>query len=260
MQTKHIYFILFLVALLCFKNSDAQNKLFLCTGYGKDGSYSGAYERWNIQKDGNYMYIYFQPLSILRDTVYVSIDKTYNRRDSNYYQYDRYFLVPDSSKKWAVNKYTFTKPGKYKITAFDINNNQLSEPYYTDIDINLNDYKDMHYVDTWYYNQSKIGFYEKAVGDSMIGRNDVFPYKPEGTNVVLYIEQPEKQPFKTNHFLASIYTNDNNHRFITSKMYYVNEQWHWTFVNVDFDKKGKYLLELYNEDDVFINSSPIEIK
>ena len=236
MNKKLSYYFAFTIALsFCIQCSFAQNKLLLCTGYDKDGKYSGAYNEWNIQKDSNFMYLFYESATPLNDTLLVIIDKVFNRTDTNFYEFDHYYLVPDISKKWAVNKYIFSKSGKYKITVFDRNN-------------------------TWYYNQSETGFYENNKGDTMVGRNDVFSYKQDGTRVILYIGQKDKRPLKTTHLISRIYTNDTCHEFIRSNSYYVDENWSWTFVPVYFYKKGKYTVELYNDDDIFINSTPIEIK
>jgi hypothetical protein len=261
MNKKLSYYFAFTIALsFCIQCSFAQNKLLLCTGYDKDGKYSGAYNEWNIQKDGNFMYLFYESATPLNDTLLVIIDKVFNRTDTNFYEFDHYYLVPDISKKWAVNKYIFSKSGKYKITVFDRNNNQLAQPYITNIDFNVNEYNEMKFVDTWYYNQSETGFYENNKGDTMVGRNDVFSYKQDGTRVILYIGQKDKRPLKTPHLISRIYTNDTCHEFIRSNSYYVDENWSWTFVPVYFYKKGKYTVELYNDDDIFINSTPIEIK
>ncbi len=253
-------FIAYILLALQLNISKAENKLILCTNYSSDGTHSGTYENWSIQKGGNYMYLFYESISPITDTVYISISKKFNRKDTNYYEYDHYYLVPDSSKKWAVNKYTFTKSGSYKISVHNRFHTTLSSPLFTDINLAENEYNDIYFPDTWYYNQSKIYFYEKAIGDSMVGKSDSYLYNAAGNKIILYIEQENKSPLKSGHLFISIYTADKCHEFINSFTYYINEKWYWTFVPINFNKKGKFIVELYNDDDVFINSSILEIK
>lgn len=260
MRYKTLTCLFFLFLLLNFHNSFAQNKLFLCTGYNEDGRTEGTFENWTIQKDGNFMYIFYQSATPINDTLFVTLERVFNRRDSNYYEYDHYYLVPDVSKKWAVNKYTFTQAGNYKIRVYDRTGNELAAPYTAEIDMDEKAYIDMHFTDTWYYEQSSIFFYEKAVGDSMIGKSNLFKYEAPQTKVMVYIDQSKTKTFKTNHFFVSVYTADKCREFINSYTYYVKEDWHWTFVPLYFNKPGKYSVEIYNDDDVFINSAAVEIK
>lgn len=251
--------LLFLTSL-CFIINAQDNKLLLCTEYFNDGTYSGAYEGWNINKDGNYMYIFYESLSTINDTLFVRIDKSFNRKDTNYYEYDHYYLVPGESRKWAVNKYIFTKTGNYKITVFDRNNKQLAKPYITNIKIFDKDYNDMYFIDTWYYSQSTINFYEKTSGDTMYGKTDTFNYQLTGNKMILYIAQENKLPFKTSHLLVSVYSADICHEHISTYTYSVDEKWYWTHIPLYIYRKGKFSVEVYNEDDVFINSAKVEIK
>lgn len=253
------FIICIIFALISF-TIKAQSKLFLCTDYAKDGTLSGNYENWTIQKGGNFLYLYFSSSTPINDTIFIGIEKNFNRRDTTYYEYDHYYLVTDSSKKWAVNKYVFSKTGQYRITAYDRHNNQLAVPYKTVIQLEDQAYSDMYFRDTWYYEESKVYFYNTAVGDTMFGRNNVFSYQPLGNKVILYLEQPEAKPFKTNHLFVSIFMDDKCHQYIDSYTFYVDDTWLWTHVPIYFSKKGKYIVEIYNDDDVFINSTSLEIK
>lgn len=260
MYHKFIFYTTTTFLLLSIRFAFAENKFVLCTGYDKNGVYEGAYEDWSIQKGGNFMYLFYSSGTPINDTLFVKIDKTFDRKDTNYYEYDHYYLVPSDSKQFAVNKYTFTKTGNYKISVYDRNDSLLITPYLTNISIDEQAYNDMYFRDTWYYATSRINFFEKTIGDTMIGRNTVFAYNPNGTKVILYINQKETIPFKTRHLVSKVYTSDKCHELISTNTYYVNENWHWTFISVYFSNKGKYIVELYNDDDVFINSGSLEIK
>lgn len=206
------------------------------------------------------MYLFYEASSPIYDTLYIKIQKDFSRKDSNYYQFDHYYLVPDISKKWAVNKYIFSKPGRYKISVYNRNGAEITEPLLTKIIYNENEYDDLMIKDTWFYNQSKITFYEKNIGDSLIAENIIFNYQPSETKVILKIEQENKKPLNSNNLFVKIYTDDENHKFISSNAYNINENWWWTFIPIYIKNKGKYLVEVYTNNDIFIQSKKIEVK
>ena len=252
-------FSVILFAFIC-SSTNAQGKLIICSEYKQDGSYTGVYNNWFINKKGNFMYLFYESSTAVSDTVFVKLDKQFNRRDSNYYELDHYYLIPSGNKKWAANKYIFTKPGKYRISAYNRNGDLLTAPYYTTISFAENEYDDLFLKDSWYYESSIIEFYEKAIGDSMIGKNDVFNYQPNNTNITLYILQQNKKPLQSQHLFVSVYSDDKLHEHISSYPYYIDASWHWTFLPVKMERKGKFIVEIYNDDDVFINSAKIEIR
>lgn len=260
-MNQHIHSVIFCLLLYFFTQElkAQQNKLLLCTEYNQDGTYKGAYETWAIEKGGNFMYLFLSSQSPLNDTVFIKIEKTFNRKDPGYLYYDHYYLVPDASKKWAANKYTFTKTGNYKISAYDRSNHLLAS-HTTTVALSPNAYDDMYFRDTWYYSSSVIDFFEKTSGDTMIGKNNIFPYDSSGKKVILYIGQTNKNPFKTNHLRVNIYNDDKCRELINTFTYFVDENWYWTYLSVVLKDKGKYLLEIYNDDDVYINSGKLEIR
>lgn len=239
---------------------NAQRKLMLCTNYDNEGKYSGVLDDIYINKNGNFMYVFYESMSQINDTVFISIEKDYNRKDTNFYKFDHYYLVPDASKKWAVNKYIFTKPGRYKFSIYNRNGDEIAMPYYAKIGYYDNEYDDLLIKDTWYYNTSKITFYEKNIGDSLIAENTVFNYQAAETKIILKIEQINKKPLNTNNLFVKIYTEDKNHELISSDAYYVNSNWWWTYVPIYFKNKGKFMVEVYTNNDVFIQRKNVEIK
>ena len=252
--------LLCLILIVVSTKSFAQNKLFLCAEYNKDGTYSGTYSNWSIEKTGNYVYLFFESATPVSDTVMVKIDRIYNRRDTSYYEFDHYYLVPEESKKFAVNKYTFTKPGNYRINVYDRNGVRLAEPHFTEIKFAENEYDQLLFKDSWYYNTSKIYFYEKMIGDSMVGKTSIFNLKQNETTAILYIEQENQKPLKSGHLFVSVYSDDSCHELVSAYTYYINENWFWTFIPVSFKRKGKFIVELYNDNDVFIQREKIEIR
>ena len=239
--------------------SKAENKLLLCTSYDNDGNYTGDFPSWKINRTGNFMYVLYQSDTPLNDSLYISLEKTFNRKDSNYYQYDHYYLVPGATKKFAVNKYIFTKPGNYRISVYDRLSEALLKTYTTAIGYTDQEYADKFFTDTWYYNESVIYFCDSLVNSKLIGKSDVFSYQPQREKIVLYVEQLNKISLKTDHLFVKVF-NRENHQLVQSSSYSIHNEWYWTFISIYIKDRGKYTVELYNEDDVFINQADLEIK
>lgn len=252
--------LIYLLLLYC-NFSKAEGKLLMCTNYNEDGTYSGVYENVFINKEGNFMYLFYESSTpITDDTLYVNINKEFNRRDSNFYKFDYYHLVVDNSKMWAVNKYIFTKPGRYKISTFNKNGDEIAKPYYANVGYYESEYDDLLIKDSWYYSSSKLSFYEKNIEDSLIGENNIFNYQSPETKIILKIEQENNKPLNTSNLFAKIYSDDKNQEFISANSYYVNANWWWTYVPIYFKSKGKFIVELYTNNDIFIQRKKVEIK
>ncbi len=250
----------FFYAILNLLSVSAENKLLLCSSYSENGEYSGVYPSWNIAQNGSYMHIFYESDTPINDTLSVLIYKTFDRRDTNYYEFDRYYLLPGSSKRWAANKYTFTQPGNYRFFVFDTKKDLLLQSYNTILEFDKSVY-DTYYTDSWYYLNAHLTFCDSVVKGQIFGRNNTFDYNPNGNKVVLYIEQANQLALKSDHLFAKIYKIEGDKRtWIKSNPYYTEFSWYWTFIPIYLNGRGKYLAELYNEQDVYINSATLEIK
>ncbi len=245
--------------LLITNMVQAENKLQLCTSYDVNGTPENTYPSWKISKTGNFMYILYQSDTPIEDSLYITLSKTYSRKDTSYYQYDHYYLIPDASKKFAANKYIFSKPGNYIISVFDKHTEELLQSYTTVIDFADDDYRDPYFTDTWYYKLSQMYFGDTMVGEKLIGKSEVFTYKPGGNKITLYISQQNHSPLKSQHLIVKIISKETN-KLIKTNSYNIFTDWYWTYLPVYIDNKGKYTVEMYNEDDVFINKADLEIK
>ncbi len=251
--------LLLCLLLISQLTNKAENKLLLCTAYDANGEYSGDYSSWNIQKTGNYMYLFYTSDKPVNDTLFITINKTFNRKDTNFYLFDHYYLIPDSSKKFAVNKYTFSKPGNYQLRVFDRKSEELLGMYTAFIGYNEDQYNEVFFTDTWYYKETSIFFCDSISEDMPIGKREVFNYDSNRNKITLYIENANKKPLKTNNVFIKVYDKENR-KLILSDSYSLNGNWFWTYINIFLEEKGKYTLELYNADDVFINAADLEIK
>ncbi len=250
----------FLYSFLFALSASAENKLLLCTSYNQDGEYSGIFPTWNIAQTGSYMHIFYESDVPITDTLSVIIFKIFDRRDTNYYEYDRYYLLPGQSQKWAANKYTFAHPGYYRFLVFDHKKDLLLQTHTTLIEYDKSAY-DNNYIDSWYYLNSRLVLCDSVVKGTIFGASNTFFYNPDGNKTILYIEQADKRALKTDHLFSKIYKLEGDKKtWVKSNSYYTDISWFWTYIPVYLNGKGLYSIELYNEQDVYINSVTLEIK
>jgi hypothetical protein len=248
---------LFTLATLWAFAMKAENKLVLCSGYDSTGSVTETYPTWKITKTGSYMYVLLQADKPVPDTAYITIEKTFSRRDTAYYLYDHYFLVPSANGNYAVNKYIFSKPGNYRIAAYERNTERLLATLHTVIEFRDDEYYNNFYTDTWYYNQIKFFIGDSISNGKLAGQSDVFAYNPGREKLSMYIEQFDRHAFKTDHLYLRVYLQD---KLVRTSSYMIDRNWYWTYLPLYISERGKYALELYSEDDVFIAGAKVEIR
>lgn len=102
------------------KNETTLNKskksIVTCTDFDTYGKPSGIYKEWNIQKSGSYVYVLFDNGGQkINGTLWLYVDK--ENENGAYVAFDTKTFENTNNKTWANYKYTFTKPGNYKISA-----------------------------------------------------------------------------------------------------------------------------------------------
>lgn len=240
----------------------AENKLFLCADYTPDGKYSGAYESWSIQQGGNYMHIFYSSDNSIEDTLIVRIYKTFSRIDTNFYEYDHYYLIPGQSKKWAANKYTFTKPGNYRFYVYDKKNNNLLQTHNTSVAFQDQVYDSYLYTDTWYYYSTQLVVCDSVANETIYGQDVNFKSKAGYRKLNLLITQQNEKALKTQVILFKLYKLDDSgfyRKLVSTNSYFTNYKWFWTFLPFEIYQNGTYEIELYNEDDIFINTTKFNV-
>jgi hypothetical protein len=103
-------------------------------------------------------------------------------------------------------------------------------------------------------------FCDSIYKDELIGVNDTFSLNLE-KNITIYIGNETGKNLRTDRIIGKIYKlAENNKTLYRTDIYFTKYTWQWTFLNLFLDKRGNYLVELYTEDDLFMNSKLITIK
>lgn len=255
------YFIILLLVFGSVNKIEAANIFTVCADYDSTGNPKNMYQNWLTQRGGNFMYIFFKADHLLTKKYRVRIEKLYNRIDTTYLLFDRFTLKNDGKKNWVANKYTFLKSGNYRFLLFEDDSETPIETYYTAISYTDETYTDDGFVDTWYYKNTEFRFCDSVSNSKLVGVKDVFKIQPVETKVTIYITHEQNKPLRTDRILAKVYNITNNEKkYVYTDVFFSEYNWQWTFLPLYLTDKGNYLVELYNEEDIFINSRKVEIQ
>ncbi|HMU98122.1 MAG TPA: hypothetical protein PLC61_00225 [Chitinophagales bacterium] len=242
-----------------------------CENYDENtGKTTGEYSSWDISANGGYVYLHYsQPKKITKPlTLYVDKKNT----SGNFVAYATEYFENDvkSGKNFAVYDFKFTEAGTYKIIALadgqelasKILTIQFKEGEEPNSD-SSNDENSDEEVDTYYYEESTVVIATDVDEDyNPIGEADEFYAKRDGTTPLkIVVSNPER--FATELFYIDIYyTDPETEKEVkeTTLETEVNPDWIVSSTDYTFKKRGKYYIDVYNGNDVFINSASIEIK
>lgn len=244
----------------------AQKKVVLAESFDEnDGTPKGVYDSWDIKSDGGYVYIvYLNDGKKITKPLSLWIDR--KDEDGNYIAYTTLEFEIDKRHTFATYDYLLDKDGDYFFQVVDEKDNVLAESYakvnYVDgeapaaDDEEVNDDED---IDTYYYENSTIDVATSVSSAGVAsGVSDKFTYKSGG--VELQILYTDDKPIKTSSVTISIYGGKDYNDEIETYDVDVDPTWGWFKVKQTFLKKGLYAIDMYSEDDVFMNSAYIEIK
>lgn len=167
-------------------------------------------------------------------------------------------LTPESGKNWLMYDYFFSEAGKYKITI--MMDGKVAATTTTEIfvvDSDDYDYTDADSsINTFYYEDSEVSFCTSISEGNMIGESESFQLGSGGSvDVVIYITN-DYRPFKTDLFYIDVYLGDEE---VDSFNIQVEEDWDYAHVKQTFTKPGTYMIDVYNADDIFINTGEVTI-
>ncbi len=264
-----------IIALLLLVSIGVNAQTFVaCSDYNKEtGEPSGVYSSWDIKADGGYVYLlYSQPKNITKPLL-LYVDKLNNSGDYVAYATENFNNSASSKKNWAMYDFKFTEAGKYKIAAMqdgkELASNFLTIQFAAGEEAkkvnNTSSYSDYidEEVDTYYYEESNIVVATDVDEDfNPIGEADEFYAKRDGTiPLKIVVSNPER--FATDLFYIDIYYTDpatDKENLETTLDTEVNADWVVSSTDYTFKKRGIYTIDVYNANDVFVNSTIIEIK
>lgn len=261
--------LLFISMLLLSTLATFAQKVVLCEDYDKTtGEPSGVYKNWDIKASGSYIYIIYTHNKQIKNELVVYIDKKYS--DGEYGAFDTQYISTSETKgkNWAMLDFKFTEAGEYKIIILE-NGKELAYTYTTigyqegyeptsNNNSNSNNNNDDDEIDTYYYENSEVSV-ATSVDDKTfeVSGKKESEYLSNIRGKELYIVVEQDSEFKTDLFYLDI---ELNGEFLETKEIEVESNWNIAWHKYSFTKRGKYYIEVYNANDVYVNSIEFEVK
>jgi hypothetical protein len=275
---------LFLALIVVSSHVKAQsvtsNTISLCTDYNHiTGEPSGVYSIWEIPPvGGGFVYVVYQQSKPIKKALYVTLEK----QDSygNYQFYSKAFFNNDlkSGLNWSMYDMKFTEEGDYRISVFGKGKTALAitlteinfvpeTDYYeeevlipeeaSDV-IEEEEVLDPEY-DTYYYENSIVTFGTGIEDGVLINESNEFKLKGKSMDLMIKVDMDEE--LRLSIIYVGLYVGENYDEEVSNESFTVADKtWNWINVPITVYKKGKYVVDLYNQNDVFVNSGYFEVK
>ncbi len=237
-----------------YAQGNPQPSLVLCDNYDENGVASGIYASWNIDISGGYVYIlYNQTNTINAQTMYLQVDKKSIATDA-YTAEKTITLTPEPGKNWLMYDYYFSEEAMYRLSIImDGNTMATTETSVSVVDADL---IASDTISTFYYENSVVSFCEKVIDGQMIGESETFKLGEDGkVDVTIFISSDV--PFKTELFYVDVYEGDDLYESYDME---VLTNWDYAHVIQTFTRPGSYEVEIYNADDIYVNTGFVTIE
>ncbi|MBK6731428.1 MAG: hypothetical protein IPG60_10880 [Bacteroidetes bacterium] len=235
----------------------AQNSVVLCTSYNDDGITAGIFEQWEIEPTGGYIYLVYNQEKIIKDQLQVQMDKL-DETTGNYVAYFTGDMSMQEGKNWAMYDLGFSETGKYIIKVMKGKKelaNTNTEIFLQKADKNISN---TGAIDTYYYENSVIKFGTSETDEGLpVGENTEFSL---GSNdsITLRIFLTNDKVFATDKFYVDVYDDEDD--LVDAFTIKIDPEWDQVRFNQWFTKRGEYIIDIFNADDIFINSGEVTIK
>ncbi|MBK9328672.1 MAG: hypothetical protein IPM95_04990 [Sphingobacteriales bacterium] len=239
------------------------NRVILCDSYDDNGVPTGVNKNWDISKNGSYVYILYTQDKPITNKLLLYVDKktaagSYAAFDTQDFTYD----PKTDRKKFAVYDYKFTESGDYKISVVSTGDNKELASSLTNIAFMKDEKvkeKSTDANDTYYYENSTMIFGDSVDAKAVVkGEAGTFKLINGKRDIVVKLSQDED--LNVTQIIMDVYGGTDYKEKIYSKTFDIaSKTWNWVKMPVNFTKTGKYVIDLYTQDDVFINSGYVEI-
>ena len=247
-------------------NASAQSKgtVVTCESYDDNGVTSGVYKAWDIKKDGSFVYVIYSQDKTITKNLNLYVDKKNEKGKFIAYATEDFAYNPKTDrKKFAMYDYKFTEEGDYRLTVMADNTDALATTevtIYFEKETSSTTADELDETDTYYYENSEITFAMDFDSEAnATGEATEFRLKNGESNFFAKVQQDND--LKVTQIRVSIYTGDDYKEEVSDENFDVeSKEWNWIKIPIKVTKRGKYVVDMYTENDVFINSGYFEIK
>lgn len=260
---KLLLFIAFLLPIFLFaQNGTVQ---FSEKYDSETGENSGHYTSWDIQPTGGFIYIVYSQDIAIREPLVLEVEyKEYADDDFTQLEVHNFLNDVTSKKKYAMYDLEFNKAGTFKVIVKTKNGKFLAQAT-TKINVVDDSKSSNEELTSDYYENSVIKFGTSAGENATIyGEATEFKYKSGKTPVVISITNGKV--FKCEEIKLSVYKKTKINGKEDTKLVQtipvtgIGADWDWVYATIDFTERGDYIIDVWNENDVFINTGYVTIK
>jgi hypothetical protein len=272
MRTLAILFLTMVFSIGLNAQNPTIGKVVLCVDYDRiTGAPIDAYSAWDIPSDGKggYIYMVYSQESIIKDPLTIYIDKkTTGEAYKSYSTIQMNNDVTSAAKNWAMYDLNFKEEGDFRISVIGKNQVPLGITY-ADIKFapataatensGTTEAFDPDNIDTYYYEYSWIDFGTGIDEGVLIDKSNEFNLKGREMEIMTLLENDE--PLYLKEIVVSVYTGDDYKEEVSTETFTVGDlEWTWISFPITVSKKGKYVVDVYSQDDIYVNSGYFEIK
>jgi len=262
--------LLFLTTICVLFSALAQNgTLSLCEDYDKStGKPSGAAENWDINsKTGSYVYMIYQQSKNIKENIKIYVDK--KNESGTYKPFETIEITEEDykNKNWFMYDFLFRESGDYKISVMGKSDYPLATKYTkiyymkeeTSSTDNSDNDENSDASDTYYYEDSKIVFGKEVVDGEIKNPQEVFNLQNGKAEFFCVLSQDNALLSKS--ITVGVYHGDDYKDLLSEEVYTLGGlDWNWVKIPISITKRGKYLVDIYNDLGTYINSEYFEVK
>ncbi|MFA3784150.1 hypothetical protein ABRY23_13910 [Melioribacteraceae bacterium 4301-Me] len=246
------------IFFICISSVFPQN-IYVCSSFTENGEPIGTSPQITIypHQMNSYYILYRNPYSFSKnESLFLFIDKI---DGEHLIAFDSEVITAEKGKSWIAYNYSFKEAGRYKIYIAD-NRKELASIVITIWEASKSDFEST-FAESFYYANAKVIFCKKVFLEKPIEPFNLRSISKDGSNFFIFLEN--NKPLNTNLVIIQVWLKKNNSveydEYVTTKRYFVNKDWKYTFFDFNLENTGDYKFILFNEKEILIKSAYITI-
>jgi hypothetical protein len=242
---------LLLVVWLCCAAPIWGQDIIFCLDHTDNGLPLGSGKEFELERHGQNVDILFRNKEPIRtDKLYYFIDYEEN---GHYAEFDTKTSVADHNKTWDVLSYRFTRSGRYRVLVMDANKKEICR---AEVLVNVKEEENS----PEYYDGAHLVFCHsanKGQPDTLLEAIRV----PSGTAETLAVFVRHIRPFKTRRIYVDIWVGSGTGAgmYLETVEFSLDPSWTYSQFAYEFRGAGVYTFRVYNEDEIWIATSKLEV-
>lgn len=230
----------------------------LCESYDTQGKASGVYDSWSVSATASYIYIlYNQPTAMKDGLWYIYIDE-YDIAQGKYIPYQTIPITPVANSTWYAHDQQFPDAGSFKVSVM-FNGTQMAEFKYS-IEVIPSTTSGTDTLTTFYYENSFVTSGTSVTAEGLlVGEAGTFYLNGNASvTVTVYVDNNLK-PFLSDFVYVDIFKSPDEEMY-DSFTITMQPDWDYLHFKYEFKEPGTYFVDIFNAQDIFINTGTVIIE